>query len=190
MKKILSVALISALAFASCTSGPNKSKVVGTWQAKSFETPAEDSMAEAEVKMRIQEIDQWTEVPKEFTDQFNIKDLDSAKKTAKDFFQGSFDSREEERQKLIGSFQMILEEDGTCYRKTDGMTDTAVWFLAADASGKEVIVIDPFVPGKLGVAPQATFSVFEVAHISGDSLRVQIRQPEEFKTHISFSKAK
>jgi hypothetical protein len=104
--------------------------------------------------------------------------------------QNNYDGREEERQKLINSFQLVLEEDGKCYRKTDGLVDTSVWFLALDAGGKEVIVIDPFVPGKSEVPPQATFSVFEVVHISGDSLRVQIRQPEEFKTHISFTKAK
>ncbi|MBX9448818.1 MAG: hypothetical protein KL787_03485 [Taibaiella sp.] len=140
--------------------------------------------------MQIQEVEGWTEVPKEFTEQFKITNLDSAKNMAKNLINEQIANREPEREKLIGSFQMILTPEGNAYRTTDNVKDTAVWYTAKDNNGKSLIIIDPFVPGKLDIDPRATFTIFEVVHGSGDSMRIQIRQPEEFKTFISFKKNK
>lgn len=190
MKKIVSIALLSAYALASCSDGNNKSKLVGTWKATSIETPTEDSLILVEKDLRMKEIDSWTEVPQMFKEERKISNLDSAKALAKQEINTYLESREEDRNSLVETFQMTFEGNGKLYRKTQDIHDTAEWYLTKDNQGKQVIVVDPFVPGKTNIPPQAPITIFEVVHNSGDSLRLQFRQSEEYKMYISLKKNK
>ncbi len=189
MKKLIIPGIFLISAFASCQSS-NSLNIEGAWQATAFETPTEDSLTTVESEAMLKEISAWTKIPDDVKAQFKVDNLDSAKKLASDIIKEQVAGRQPEREKLINSFVITFGKNGTVYRKTESMTDTSMWYAAKDPHGKQLILIDPFIPGKANIAPQAAVTVFEVEHHSGDSLRIKIRQPEEFKTFISFKKSK
>lgn len=187
MKKLIIPAMMATVFFASCDSSTSLN-VIGDWQAVTIETPTQDSMEEAEMKMILEQINSWTVVPDEVKEQFKTNNLDSAKQVATDYINEGYKSILSEKEKSKEGLSFTFNSDGTIYRKDSDVIDTSYWYTAKDPNGSQLIIIDPFLPGKALIAPQVTASIFEVEHFSKDSLRLKIRQQEEFKAYISFKK--
>lgn len=188
MKKIIIPAFLGLIALYSCNGGGSNTpaNLTGKWNATSIESPTEDSMAEVQLNMYMQQIDQIDKVDPEMAKEFKTNNLDSVKSLLKQRVSSQKDQMLEERKKSAEQFKIELLSDGTAIvpGMEEGKQDTAVWY-STTVKDKQILFIDPVIVGKPG-----SILSFQVVENSGDNMKLAFHQNAEMKAFVSLTKQK
>lgn len=188
MKKLIIPAFLGLIALYSCNGGGSNtpSNLTGKWNATGIESPTEDSMADVQLKMYLEQIDKIDKVDPEMAKEFKTNNLDSVKSLLRERVQGQKAQMAEERKKSVDQFKIELQADGTAIvpGMEEGKHDTAVWY-STTVKDKQIIFIDPVIVGKPG-----SMLAFQVVEQKGDEIKLAFHQSADMKAYITLQKQK